>query len=769
MTEPSILGLDLGTSSVGWALFKGQTLIASGTRIFPEGMDRKQGEKSLNQDRQQAKSVRRQLYRRARRKRKVEQLLVSLDLLPVQKELRELLFIKHNPYEVRALALDQKLEAYQLGRALYHLSQRRGYLSNRKTGDEKDGAVAEGIRDLRNRLLDKGCRTLGEYFFKVFDEDKIRGCYTHRQMLIDEFNVIWQAQTPYFEQLTEKNRKVLFEGIFYQRPLKMQKHLIGFCELEPERRRAYSATLQAQEFRLWQTINNLSVQLQSGAVISLSSEQKKTLHELLSTAKSRSWKAIKNNLGFLEGDHFNFEKHRPSGLLGNGTAAILCKEITPSVWHDWDQDKQEQLVFDLLNIESEKALFKRLRGKWQFSEEQSKALCDKSLGFAKGMMAYSHKAIRNLLPFLQQGKLLHEAIAEAGYKAQSEDVVQVSQLPLFDKNLRNPMVQRALYQVRRVVNAVIREYGMPDVIRVEMARDLRNNAKRRADIAKNQAQLERQNTEAASFLVEEKLLPNPTRQDKLKYRLWKECDGVCPFTGKSVSAHQLFTTAEVEVEHIIPYSRCLDDSYMNKTLCFRDANQKKGNATPYEAFSGAEYEQILQRVKKFPRKKRERFNQDVRKFTDDFVSQQLNETGYIAKETVSYLRQLGCKVEAVKGGVTAKLRHAWGLNNILSDGPQKTRDDHRHHAIDAMVVAMTSRQAVKDINTYSRRSLSGRFRLVDYPEPVSDFRGLVAEAVDCINVSHKTQHKVKGALHEDTLYGVGEVSEKRGGANGRYP
>lgn len=770
MQDPIVFSLDLGTTSVGWAVTTRQSIISSGVRIFPEGMDRTKGEKSLNQERSLARGIRRQGYRRVRRKRRVEHALQEAGLLPDDPNLRDALYNhpSHNPYELRARALDEKLEPFQLGRALYHLAQRRGYLSNRKTGTDEDGAVKAGTTQLSQCIESTNSRTLGEYFYLHCREDKIRGRYTSRQMFIDEFNQIWQAQSAFHTQLNAAMQQRIYQAIFHQRPLKIQSWLLGKCELEPERKRAYAATLAAQEFRIWQSINNSKVQLQAGEVVELSPAQKQQLFDLLSVKKSISWKTIKTKLGFLESDVFNLENSRASGMLGNATAAGICKVLGKS-WLQLSEQQQEKLVFDLINIEEEPALIRRLTRFWNVTYEQALALNTASLAFPQGTMSLSHKAIRQLLPHLKKGTPYHQAVVDAGYQPQLSQEQVLPQLPLFSKNLRNPMVERALFQVRRVVNSLIQHYGKPDIIRIELARDLRNNAKRRQQIQKQQNKLEKLNKEADQFFADNPHLGvlSPRRSDRIKYRLWQECRYVCPFSGDSISAEQLFKTGEVQVEHIIPYTRSLDDSFSNKTLCFARLNQEKDNLTPFERWGKTpRYEAILQNIKVLPRQKRERFNKNTDKFIDDFVSQQLNETGYIARETKDYLAQLGCRIEPVKGGVTANLRHAWGLNGLLNASGDnaasslKNRDDHRHHAIDAITLAFATRKAVKLISDSAQRSANGQYRLANYPLPYPEFRDDAKKATKAIVISHKRSHKIKGALHEDTLYGVAEKNEQ---------
>jgi len=771
VADELVLGLDLGTSSIGWGLInlsdRSKPIVDSGVRIFPEGVDRTRGEKSLNQERRTARSLRRQTYRRVRRKRRLLQSLRGANLLPEDMgALHNILndAINYPVYQLRTKALDEELSHYEFGRALYHLGQRRGYLSNRKTGAEKDGAVNAGIQTLNEEIKQASARTLGEYFAGLERQgERIRSFYTARQMFVDEFEAIWNRQTQFKPNL-KAHKKRIFNAIFDQRPLKVQKHLIGKCQFEPDRKRAYAATLVAQEFRLWQNLNNLKVLFADGSERFLNEKERLKLYESLKTAKSKSWGAIKKSLGFYEADRFNLERVRKTGLPGNQTAAIVSAAIDKKRWKAMPTRQQEQLVFDLLNIEQEEALKRRLVNHWKLDNETAARLVEKSVSFPRGVMHLSHKALRKILYHLRArtspeavGIRYDEACGLAGYHhSDRPDKPPEEFLPLFNRNLRNPMVERAIHQVRRVVNAVIREYGQPGIIRVEMARDLMNSRKQREEIQNRQRDNEKANREAKKFLEEEAGIPNPGGGDLLKYRLWVECGRQCVFTGKSISVHQLFGDAPVfEVEHILPYSRTLDNGYMNKTLCHTDANREKGKRTPKEAFSGSRYDEILQRAKKLPLGKFRRFSVDLEKTDRDFVSQQLNETRYIAREVKDYLSCLDCKVESVKSGeITAVLRRSWGLNNILSDSGEKTRLDHRHHAIDALVVALVSRGTVQQFSRCHAFGTYGQLRMENLPCPIDDIRRHAEQTVTQLVVSHKTNHKIKGALHEESLYGL---------------
>lgn len=816
----TILGLDIGTSSIGWALIKGaknpESIIDMGVRIFPEGVDRTRGEKSLNEDRRIARSLRRQGYRRQRRKTRLLNKLIEAGLLPADEAERTQLWQETDPYQLRAEALERPLSAYELGRALYHLGQRRGYLSNRKAGKEKeDGAVAEGIGTIDTAMKEGGFPTLGSYLNhlqqqyrqahkgEIYETElvRVRGHYTARRMFLGEFDAIWERQKTLGSNLPNvAQRKAIWQAIFDQRPLKIQKHLVGNCQFETDRKRAQAATLAAQEFRLLQNLNNLKVSQGGAPERWLTDEERHKLFELLNTSEKAGWSKIRNKLSLYEDAEFNLQRVRGKDLQGNVTAYLMSNAIK-SQWKKMSAQAQEQLVFDLINIESEEGLDHRLIGHWKFTPEVAAKLKKNARRLPQGYMHLSHKAIRNIIPHLHRcyrelseaerqlllerneqlpagHRGLHYADAAilAGYHHSQKDLGQDANiLPFPGKaahsvehrqhnlvpvhELRNPMVERAIYQLRKVINAIIHEYGMPSVIRLEMARDLKKNRRQREDYVKTQKKFEQEN-QAAEKALKEYGLEQPKRNDLLKYRLWNECERICPFTGRSISMDALFgSNPEFDIEHIIPYSRCMNNSQMNKTLCYKKDNSRKGNRTPFECYSGDQdrYDAIKQRIKCFPYDKRKRFwLEDID--TEEFISQQLNETRYISRKALEYLRQLKTDVQSVNSGqLTSMLRSAWHLNGLLSEHGEKTRLDHRHHAVDALVVALTNRVTVQKFNNYVGQFDDHDLNLRRFPTadiPMPDLHHQAKECLAQLIVSHKPLRKIKGALHEDTFYGL---------------
>lgn len=714
-----------------------------------------------------------------------------------------------DPYELRAKALDKELTHHEFGRAIMHLGTRRGFLSNRKTGfgdlleekdpkirrilevedegaksDKDESAFKEDIEKLRQEIKKEGKRTLGEYL-ATLGRKRNRGEHhdrrTDRKMYQEEFNSIFQKQSELNPDTYNADVKNAIETIiFNQRPLKWDKETVGNCSLEPRHKRVRTARLKFQRFRYWQDINNLSWDdLETGEIITPSLEQKQLLAKTLEKNKNLTWAKSKNLLKLRKRTKFNLEKVEGKsrrGIKGNTTACGI-REIIGDKWDLFNEEEQEQLVEDLISYESKTHLKNRLQNHWGFELEEAVKLSVLELEEGHGNL--SLKATDKILLRLEEGRVYSResknedkrgALQAAGYKEvtkpKTDNRETLGEIPF----IPNPIVTKSLYEVRRVVNAIIKEYGKPTAIRIEMVRDLEANTEKYKKALERQKKNTKENEESEEQ-YESIRSSNPhlnlrqyiSHQDKLKYRLWKESNEQCAYSGKPISQTDLWTD-DIEIDHILPYSRTLDNSYMNKVVCFKEQNREKGNRTPYEAFGETEqWEEIRQISKDFPQRKRE--NILTREIEKDFINNQLTDARYIAKETGKYMRTLGCKVTFTKGGITSWLRYQWGLNNILGDTGKKNRDDHRHHAIDATVIALTSPSLYHKIVHLASEadddSISPEYGL-EIPPLLEDLRAKLEDAGDAMIVSHSTNKKITGAFHEATAYGTKAKNGKPG-------
>ena len=875
-----ILGLDLGTNSIGWALIEDNQnkILGLGTRIFPMGVENLgdgEGEISKNASRTGARGIRRQFFRRRLRKQILLKALSENKMCPLEaSDFQEWKRNKRfpieklttwfalNPYELRQKALIEKLSLEEIGRIFYHLIQRRGFLSNSRKGGSDDGTIFKGnpkegkigITETQKNIEDK---TLGVYLFEIYPKEnqpfqdgleRIRNRYTTRKMYVDEFELIWNKQAQFHTELTNE-LKTLFGGrkldgykedgiLFHQRPLRSQKHLVGNCSFEPRKTKCPISAIPFEQFRVWQWVNTVEY---NGKKIS--QVEKEKIIEFLFANEKPEFKKIRKVIG-KESAEFKFNYKDDDKIVGTHTISNLSnKKYFGKKWFEFTEKEQEDIWHVLYFFDSKSNLKEYAIKNWNFTEEQAESIS--KFNVKDGYASLSRKAISNILPFLKLGFTYDVAVVLGGIKnvfgsdweklsdekrnffydnvyeivrsknkggfieiikdilrndynisdnqlrklyhhsATIDATELLEKLPVgkdADKDIqaiRNPIVITALFELRKLVNELIDEHGKIDEIKVEMARDLKISKSQRNKIRKEQKRLERENDRVKARLLEER--QRVTHDNILLYKLWEECKHTCPYTGKPISVTQLFS-GEVQIEHIHPWSRSLNDSFSNKTLCYADENRKKGNKTPFEFYGSdeANWSAIKERAlklfsdtKEYPNayQKFKRFVQQ--KFDDDFSTRQLNDTRYISKEAKNYLSKICNKVTVSPGQATSNLRHKWGLNQILNDDNEKTREDHRHHAIDALVMACTKVSYVQELSKWNRYNRG--YHVKDFPMPWLSFWKDAEKAVNQILVSHKkvsnditvrthTTEKngkkhtnlgvaARGQLHKETVYG----------------
>lgn len=352
----------------------------------------------------------------------------------------------------------------------------------------------------------------------------------------------------------------------------------------------------------------------------------------------------------------------------------------------------------------------------------------------------SAKFICKLLPQLQQGLGYSEACAAVGYRHSnsptSEEITErtlLEKIPLLQRNeLRQPLVEKILNQMINLVNALKAEYGV-DEVRVELARELKMSREERERMTRQNGQRKEANDKVAERIRQCGLYPTKPRIQK--YMLWEEAGKVCLYCGRSIEEEQCLNGDDMEVEHIIPKSVLYDDSYGNKTCACHECNQTKGNRTALEYIraKGREAEYMkrindLLKEKKISYSKHQRLRWLKEDIPSDFLERQLRLTQYISRQAMAILQQGIRRVSASEGGVTARLRSLWGYGKILHtlnldryDSMGETervsregetteklhitnwskRMDHRHHAIDALVVACTRQSYIQRLNRLS--------------------------------------------------------------------
>jgi len=527
-----------------------------------------------------------------------------------------------------------------------------------------------------------------------------------------------------------------------------------------------------QVCKVWESIQNIRLYYPDGTERVLEQEEKQKLFDYLQKNDKLNLTTLRKVLKIKPKEKLWCDKLLEKGIAGNTTLAILRKalkgyeqyegllrfDLTIRDGHKADEDGVIRPIVDesyqneplyklwhiLYSIEDRADMYRALVGQLKIKREDlDDGLMDAlyKIDFVKqGYGNKSAKFICKLLPHLQEGKMYSEAAEAAGVRHSDSMTAQerderslLEEIPLLQKNaLRQPVVEKILNQMINLVNALKREHGEIDEVRVELARELKMSREEREETTKSNNAREKENEAIAKRIAEYGLTPTKSRIQK--YRLWQESDECCIYCGKHVDVVQFLRGEEIEVEHIIPRSILFDDSMSNKVCACRSCNQEKGNRFAMEYIQSKGWEQsYIERVnslfhdKKISYSKRQRLLMLPKDLPEDFIERHLRLSQYISREAQGILRKGIRLVSASEGGVTAKLRQLWGYDNILRDlnldryrsmgetevvtvehrDGERTderikdwskRKDHRHHAIDALVVACTQQRYIQRLN-----------------------------------------------------------------------
>jgi CRISPR-associated endonuclease Csn1 len=782
-----ILGLDLGSTSIGWAYISEDVdkteILRMGVRLVPySGDEQDEFSKgraiSLNKQRTLARTARKTNHRYKLRKKALSNELNALGMMPGEGLMKAI-----DPvtlYAIRARAATEQITLPDLGRVLYLLNQKRGYRSTRSAAEEEGGKkLSDYLTELKDRkeLLERENLTIGQYFHNEYQRERwfqTRKKVFPRECYIREFDTIWQTQQRFYpEILTNEVRDRLRDNIiYYQRRLKSQKHLVGECRYELHHKVAPRSSPLFQFEKIWESINSISIRnkLNVEQLLSLEDKQKVFQH-LISNDKLSSTELMKMvGLNWRQGWTAN-EQIRKAGLQGDTTRSKLRKafktaglkdrddllqfniteltqhtdqetgEITEhlSIRQDFERQPLYALWHLLYSVDEPELLIPALMRKFNISKEAAEVLSN--LDFKKeGFGNKSARAMRKLLPGLMKGLVYSEAAAHVGYNHSNSITTDQNQtrelkdaLERYPRNaLRQPVVEKILNQLVNLVNGILQDesLGRPDEIRVELARELRQSREEREKTYRRNNEADRAHKEIVARLTSEFPGLAVTRKVIEKYKLFEQQGQRCMYSGQTLTLSQVLRGEGVDVDHIIPQSKLFDDSFQNKVLALRVENALKDNATAFDYMSSKSSEELdayLERVNQLfdndmiSRSKRDRLLMKDKDIPEDFINRQLNETRYISKESMRLLREICRNVHATSGSVTEFLRAQWGYNEILKqlnrpvyeaagkvdeegriEGWSK-RDDHRHHAIDALVVACTRQSFIQQLNTLNSR------------------------------------------------------------------
>lgn len=739
------IGLDIGITSVGWAVVNLDLnrIEDLGVRIFNAAENPKDGA-SLALPRRLARGRRLLLRRRAYRLKRVKRLIVEKNILT--KNQLDNLFKNNNicsVWEARVKGLDSKLTNEEWAKILINLCKRRGFKSNRKNEakEKETGAIISSINKNIELMKETNSRTIGECIYKRVKESDdaykaLRNKYgeynmcTSRGIIREEINILFEKQRSFGAEFASYEIEDMYLEIFdSQRPYsdfdKLEK-FVGYCTFEKGVKRAPKKCISAEEFVLYDNINKLSI-LCDGEKRKLNNKERDLIVKEAYNKKEIKYSALRKLLNLDENSRFStltYSIDKDVSKTENTKFVSLSgyyeikraieKGISKEYWNEIKNNKDmlNNIAYVLTLGKTDKEIEEQLI-KRNIDKKIIESVID--ISFSK-FNNLSVKAINKILPFMKEGFQYNEACEKAGYDFKAiYKGEKFKKLPVIDiHEIVNPVVKRALAQSRKVVNAIIDKYDSPIRINIELARELSKNFKDRKAIEKeqkeNRVEIEKIRTELKDLFGKE-----PTYSEVLKYRLWQMQNCECAYSQQQIGIHELFSQGYCEIDHIIPFSRCFDDSLSNKVLVLGKENQRKGNRTPFEYFgdnierwnrfevwvkgSHLNYKKKTNLLKKKVSKEEER----------EWKARNLQDTKYICKYIANYINNKlkfkesdrKQKVITINGRATSILRGYWGLTKVREDGD-------KHHALDAAVVAVATQGLVQKISKYSKaRELRG--------------------------------------------------------------
>lgn len=576
----------------------------------------------------------------------------------------------------------------------------------------------------------------------------------------------------------------------------------------------------------------------------LNSEERVRIAEYLNTHDKLTQTELLKLLGLRRADGFKSETNIAKGIKGNMTYVLLYNALEdepdrnsllkfdPKLVETVDKETGEiRLIVDagitdeplyrlwhlIYSIPDEQDLKSALRNQFGISNPKTLDALAKIDFTTPGFSNRSVKFMRRILPYLMEGYMYSEACANAGFRhsdyltAEENDDRPLASFiePIPKGELRQPLVEKVLNQMINLVNALIEKYGPIDEIRVELARELKQSKEQRIKATKDISSKEKENDRIARLIEQHGITAN--RRTIQKYRMWEETEHRCIYCNTPITMTAFLTGDLSEIEHIIPRSLFFDDSFSNKTCSCSLCNRSKGQMTAYDFMKQKGDDALLKfqhRVedlaerKMISRTKLQRFLTPATDIPQDFIERDLQQTRYISRKAMEILRTVARSVYASSGRVTDFFRNAWGYSHLLENlnierydragrvdrnGSRTTirewtkRLDHRHHAVDALTVALTRQAYITRLSTLNASRDTMRDEIGDrYTHEYSLLEqwaslrphfspALVMQKLSQTSVSFKSGKKAttpgytvrnssrskvpRGPLHEETIYG----------------
>ena len=790
------LGLDIGIASVGWCILdEDDSIVKAGVRLFPEGKS------DENQKRRARRASRRLLRRRQFRVERIRELLYRYGIIDNYDY--DFYTNETTPYHVRKKGLYEKLSKKELAIAMFHLAKRRGageFSIEIKEGN-KDEESTKSILAENEKLLREG-KYICEIQLERF-EDKTQEVRGNRNNFktsdyIKEAKKIMETQREFYPNLDKnfeeeyvgivEGRRKYFEGPGKNSPYSWKNQeewmegLMGNCTYFPEELRLVKNSYTAEKFNLLNDFNNLKIKRAENNKVT--KEEKLELLKLFKGAKKEKNITLKKIASILNVNEEDISGYRIK-KDGSPKFAFLKSYVEINNIFKCDDseilDSISKIATYYQDIETKIEKYREeLKGVPEVTEEIIESLAQK-LKFT-GSHALSKKAIKLIEEeLLETSKNQMELFTEKGlvpYKMDFKDE-KIKYIPKDYVNnwVLSPTVKRSMFQTINVVNEILKEYGTPEEIVIELAREKNSDdkSKKLMDIQKRN---EKENREIVDLLENKKL--DKRYFELLKY--WKRQDGVCMYSGEIIGIDEILQNPlAFEIDHIIPRSISFDDSQDNKVLVRRIENQKKGQRSPFEYFSSKiterSYDEFKSQVldmfknKKISLKKRDLLllEEDISKYSRNFIARNLVDTRYATREFMSLLRVFfrdkdkKVKIKSIRGSFTSQIRKEWKMTKIREFS-------HNHHAQDAYIILMAEKTLhklkwIKDFDEYDElvRTYVKKEEILNdedfkklfdykYSTPIKEYKDY--------SYSHFVDKKPNRKLTDETLYSTRIFEEK---------
>lgn len=796
------LGLDIGIASVGWCILnENDDIVKAGVRLFPEGKS------DENQKRRGRRASRRLLRRRQFRVERVRELLYKYEIIDNYDY--DFYTNETTPYHVRKKGLYEKLSKKELAIAIFHLAKRRGageFSIEIKEGN-KDEESTKSILAENEKLLNEG-KYICEIQLERF-EDKAQEVRGNRNNFktsdyIKEARKIIETQRNFYPNLDKsfeeeyvgivEGRRKYFEGPGKNSPYSWKNQeewmegLMGNCTYFPEELRLVKNCYTAEKFNLLNDLNNLKIKRVENN--KLTKDEKLELLKLFKEAKTDKSVTLKKIASVLKVNEEDISGYRVK-KDGSPEFTFLKSYVEINKIFKCDDveilDSISKIATYYQDVETRKEKYREeLKNVAGVTEEIIETLAQK-IKFT-GSHSLSKKAIKlienDLLETSKNQMELFYDYELVPYKMDFKDE-NIKYIPKDYVNnwVLSPTVKRSMFQSINVVNEILKEYGTPEEIVIELAREKNSDDKRKTliDIQKRN---EKENKEIVELLENRKL--DKRYFELLKY--WKRQDGICMYSGEMIGINEILQNPlAFEIDHIIPRSISFDDSQDNKVLVRRIENQRKGQRSPYEYFSSKmsnrSYEEFKSQVldmfknKKISLKKRDLLllEEDISKYSRNFIARNLVDTRYATGEFMSLLRvffrdkQKRVKIKAVRGSFTSQIRKEWKMTKMREIS-------HNHHAQDAYIILMAEKtlHKLKWVKDYNENNDEGVRTFVKREEILSDedFKKLfdykystpIKEYKD-YSYSHFVDKKPNRQLTDETLYSTRIFEDEEGGTS----